>query len=248
MAGTVFSGTVRIGDAVVIFPAGISVRVRSIHSQNRPAEIGNSGERCALNVSGVEKSAVKRGDWVADSRALLPSTRIDVRIELLPDINTVLKAWASIHFHHGAAHLTAHVVPLEGATVSQGDHVTPRSYSKRPSARCPAIDSSCATRRRFTHGGGVVLDPFAHPASGARRTTALLAGPGANVATDLASLLAEAPFGVKSPSSFGSRGARANASPTDAMPLMAHESDMFCLRLRGATFVSERQCASPSFM
>src|SRR5438552_1718603 len=103
VAGTVFSGSVRVGDEVVIFPAGISVRVRSIHSQNRPAEVGNTGERCALNVTGVEKSAVKRGDWLADSRALSATTRIDVRVELIPDTNTVLKSWAPVHFHHGAA-------------------------------------------------------------------------------------------------------------------------------------------------
>src|SRR3984893_477513 len=116
VAGTVFSGSVRSGDTVVVFPSNTPVRVRSIHSQNRPADVGRSGERCALNISGVEKSALKRGDWLADARALAPTTRIDVRFELIADTHKAFKAWAPVHFHHGAAHLTAHVVPLEGST------------------------------------------------------------------------------------------------------------------------------------
>jgi selenocysteine-specific elongation factor len=200
VAGTVFSGTVRTGDTVVVFPSNIPIRVRSIHSQNRPAEMGHSGERCALNITGVEKSALNRGDWLADPRVLSPTTRIDVRMELLPDTNTVLKAWAPVHFHHGAAHLTAHVVPLEASTITPGKsrHVqivfaTP--ICARPGDRFIVRDAGAIR----TLGGGIVLDPFAQ--SRRRRSVErmrylhalerMIAGEG------LAPLLAEAPYGVK---------------------------------------------------
>ena len=51
-------------------PAGTLVRVRSIHAQNRDTDVGLAGERCALNLAGIEKTALKRGDWLADPRAL----------------------------------------------------------------------------------------------------------------------------------------------------------------------------------
>ena len=200
VAGTVFSGSVHTGDTVVVFPSNTPVRVRSIHSQNRPAEIGRSGERCALNLSGVEKSDLKRGDWVADSRALAPSPRVDVRMELLPDTNTMLKAWASVHFHHGAAHRTAHLVPLEASTISPGQSRYAQIVFETPICAIPG-DRFIVRDARAIHtlGGGVVVDPFAE--SRKRRSPErmrylqalerMIAGEG------LAPLLAEAPFGVR---------------------------------------------------
>jgi len=198
VAGTVFSGSVRTGDTVVVFPSNTPVRVRSIHSQNRPADVGRSGERCALNISGVDKSAVKRGDWLADARALAPSTRIDVRLELISD--TPLKAWTPVHFHHGAAHLTAHVIPLEGATVTPGASCSAQIVFDTPICAIPG-DRFIVRDAQAIHtlGGGVVLDPFAP--SRKRRSLErmrylhaverMIRGEG------LAPLLAEAPYGVK---------------------------------------------------
>jgi selenocysteine-specific elongation factor len=200
VAGTVFSGTVRTSDNVVVFPSNIPVRVRSIHSQNRPADVGYTGERCALNITGVEKSALNRGDWLADPRVLSPTTRIDVRMELLADINTVLKAWAPVHFHHGAAHLTAHVVPLDASTIAPGKSGHAQIIFETPICALPGdrfiVRDAGAIR---TLGGGIVLDPFAQ--SRKRRSAErmrylhalerMIAGEG------IAPLLAQAPYGIK---------------------------------------------------
>jgi selenocysteine-specific elongation factor len=200
VAGTVFSGSVRTGDTVAVFPSNTPVRVRSIHSQNRPADVGRSGERCALNISGVEKSALKRGDWLADARALAPTTRIDVRFELVADTHKAFKAWAPVHFHHGAAHLTAHVVPLEDSTISPGSPCLAQIVFETPICAMPG-DRFIVRDAQAIHtlGGGVVLDPFAP--SRKRRSPErmrylhalerMIAGEG------LAPLLAEASYGVK---------------------------------------------------
>ena len=52
VTGAVMSGEVKVGDRVVVSPGGLEARVRSIHAQNRPAERGVAGERCALNLTG----------------------------------------------------------------------------------------------------------------------------------------------------------------------------------------------------
>jgi selenocysteine-specific elongation factor len=200
VAGTIFSGCVRVGDNIVIFPSNIPVRVRSIHSQNRPAEVGFTGERCALNITGVEKADIERGDWLADARALLPNTRVDARMELLPDTDTVLKAWSIVHFHHGAAHATAHVVPLDTSSIEPGRSHHAQFVFDTPVCALPGdrfiIRDAGATR---TIGGGVILDPFAQ--SRKRRSEqrmrylraleALVAGEG------ITPVLAEAPYGTK---------------------------------------------------
>ena len=103
--GTVFSGQVRAGDTVVVMPADTPVRVRSIHAQNRPTDSGRAGQRCALNLAGVEKSAISRGDWLADPRALAPTTRIDVRLRLLADSGLRIARMVA------AAHASGHDAP-----------------------------------------------------------------------------------------------------------------------------------------
>jgi selenocysteine-specific elongation factor len=200
VAGTVFSGSVRTGDTVAVFPSNTPVRVRSIHSQNRPAEVGHSGERCALNISGVEKSTLKRGDWLADPRALAPTTRIDVRFELIADAHRAFKAWAPVHVHHGAAHLTAHVVPLEGPTISPGSSCHAQIVFDTPICAIPG-DRFIVRDAQAVHtlGGGIVLDPFA-PSRKRRspeRVRYLHALERMIVGEGVAPLLAEASYGVK---------------------------------------------------
>ena len=73
------------GRRAAALAAGIAVRVRSIHAQDRPAEEGVSGQRCALNLAGpgFEKSLVERGHWVLEAPAHAPVQRIDLRLRVL---------------------------------------------------------------------------------------------------------------------------------------------------------------------
>jgi selenocysteine-specific elongation factor len=200
VAGTVFSGSVRTGDMVALFPSSLPARVRSIHAQNRPADMGRCGQRCALNLAGIDKQAIKRGDWIADSRLLAPTSRIDVRINLLPDGDIALKAWTPVHFHHGASHQTAHVVPLEGVAISSGHAGHAQLAFDAPLCAMPGdrfiLRDAQAAR---TIGGGIVLDPFA-PSRKRRSTERLryLRALERMIAGDsLTALLAEAPYGIK---------------------------------------------------
>lgn len=160
--GTVFSGQVRAGTTVTVMPSGTPVRVRSIHAQNRAADIGRAGQRCALNLAGIEKSAVSRGDWLADPRALAPTTRIDARLHLLADSSARLRHWSPLHVHLGTTHRVAHVVLLESENLSAGESgrvqlVFDAPICAMPGDRFIARDAQAA----HTVGGGVVLDPFA---------------------------------------------------------------------------------------
>src|SRR4051812_31858492 len=64
VTGTVFNGSVKTGDRLVISPAGLEVRVRGIQIQGKAAERAAAGERCALNLTGADLASVHRGDWV----------------------------------------------------------------------------------------------------------------------------------------------------------------------------------------
>jgi selenocysteine-specific elongation factor len=200
VAGTVFSGQVHVGDTVAVMPRGLAARVRSIHAQNRPAESGHAGERCALNVAGVEKSAVSRGDWLADPRALAPTTRIDVRMTLLADGGARLQAWSPLHVHLGTTRRVAHVVPLAASALAAGESGRAQLVFDTPLCALPGdrlIVRDAQGRR--TLGGGTVLDPFA-PARqrrGAARMEYLDALERLVAGEGVAPLLRQAPCGLR---------------------------------------------------
>ena len=162
VTGTVFSGKVGSGDALMLMPGGKPVRVRSIHAQNRPAESGRAGQRCALNLAGVATQDIERGDWIADPRLLAPSQRIDVRLELLDDADIRLSQWSPLHVHIGTAHSITNVVPLDGEDFMPGQSARVQFVFAAPICAVPGdrfiVRNAQATR---TVGGGVVLDPYA---------------------------------------------------------------------------------------
>jgi selenocysteine-specific elongation factor len=199
VAGTVFSGQVSVGDTVLLMPRTLPVRVRSIHAQNRASECGRAGQRCALNLASVEKSAISRGDWLGDPRVLVSTRRIDARMCLLTASGSRLATWSSIHVHIGTAHCPARVVLLESEHLSAGESarvqlVFETATCALPGDRFIVRDAQAA----HTIGGGVVLDPLA-PSRRRRSderlryldaTERMLAGGG------LESLLTHAPHGV----------------------------------------------------
>jgi selenocysteine-specific elongation factor len=170
VTGTVFAGRVSTGDTLMVMPVNRAARVRAIHAQNRPCDSGHAGERCALNLAGIDKSAIARGDWLAAPGALSASTRIDVRFELLVDSGVRLDTWSSLHVHLGTTHRVARLVLLESPALGAGESARVQLVFETPVCAAPG-DRFIArdAQARHTIGGGRVLDPVA-PAR--RRRTA----------------------------------------------------------------------------
>jgi len=159
--GTARAGRTQVGDTLAVMPAGILVRVRSIHAQNRDTGVGRAGERCALNLVGIERTALTRGDWLADPRALVPSTRLDVQLRRLAD-DRVLPNRAPLHIHVGTSHRVAHVVCLEGNQLNAGANARVQLVFDAPMCASPG-DAFIARDAQALHtlGGGTVIDPCA---------------------------------------------------------------------------------------
>ena len=202
VAGTVFSGVVREKDTVAVMPAGLHARVRSLHAHNRAAERAQAGERCAVNLAGVDREAVARGDWLAEPALLQPTSRLDVRLRLLTGAQCSLAPWSSLHVHLGTSHRVAHVVPLEGSSLSAGEAARVQLIFEQPICAQPGdrfiVRNPQAT---LTVGGGHVLDP--RPPARRRRTAQRLRYLDALeqlvAEGDVAPLLAESPLGIALP-------------------------------------------------
>jgi len=176
VTGTVHAGEIRVDDHVLLTPSGLEARVRSLHAQNRAAEVGRAGERCALNLSGprLSKESVRRGDWVVSPELHAPTDRPDLRLKVLRSEEEPLKHWAPVHVHLGAAHVMGRVALLGGDKLAPGDEglaqlVLEEKVGALAGDRIVLRDPS-ATR---TIAGATVIDPFGPPRN--RRTPRRLA-------------------------------------------------------------------------
>jgi selenocysteine-specific elongation factor len=159
--GTARAGRVQVGDVLAVMPLGALVRVRSIHAQNRETDTGRAGQRCALILAGIEKTALSRGDWLADPRALVPSARIDVRLRRLEG-GGALENDAPLHIHVGTAHRVARMLLLEGDVLPAGAQARAQLLFDAPLCASPGdLFIARDAQARHTIGGGVVLDPCA---------------------------------------------------------------------------------------
>jgi selenocysteine-specific elongation factor len=199
VTGSVFSGTIAAGDQVQIVPGERQVRVRTVHAQSQPSRTAGAGQRCALNLAGIERSDIERGQWVCDPRVALTSDRLDAHITVWHGQAQALRSGDCVHVHVGASDILARVAAL------QSDRLLPEQSGyvqlalRHPIAawrgdRVVLRDASASN----TIGGGQVLDPRA-PAR-YRKTPerleqlAALALPGAAERADV--VLRAAPFGV----------------------------------------------------
>ena len=163
VTGTVVAGCVLVGETLLLAPKpkGQAVRVRSIHAQNRAAPSGRAGERCALNLAGIEKDAIDRGDWIVDPRLARASRRVDASLTLLVDAGVPLHHWAPLHVHLATQHQVAHLALLDGDTLAPGQTGRVQMVFDRPMCALPGdrfiVRNAQANR---TIGGGHVLDPF----------------------------------------------------------------------------------------
>ena len=200
VTGTALAGMATVGDALQLAPGGIETRVRSIHAQNRAADAGMAGQRLALNLAGIGRDAIERGNWIVAPELAQCSERIDVELTLLPDSGVQLKAWSPLHVHLGAAHQLARAVVIDGDTLAPGQTARVQLVFDAPMHAVPGdrfvVRNAQATQ---TVGGGMVLDPFG-PAR-KRRSPARLAWLDALAAFvahgDYAALLAQSPLGLR---------------------------------------------------
>ena len=161
VTGTIISGHVAVGDRVLVSPSGHEAYVRSIHTQNQPAEIGLAGDRCALNLAGrdIHKDAITRGDMVLDPTLHAPADRIDASLRILPTEPKELGQWTPVRLHHAAADVAARVVPLAGETIRAGTQTIVQLVLERPIAA--AVGDRFIVRDtsgQRTLGGGRFLD------------------------------------------------------------------------------------------
>ena len=159
VTGTVLQGAVRTGDHVHVTPSGVQARVRTIQKNGAAFDQAQSGERCALNLAGVDLEAVGRGRWLGVDD--VSTTRASVRLRILADVPHALRQWTEVHLHVGTADVTAHVAVADATAIEPGATALVELHCDSPLNLAVGdgfiLRDASAGR---TLGGGVVIDPF----------------------------------------------------------------------------------------
>ena len=175
VTGTLMDGNVKVGDDVVIYPEGTKAKVRGIQTYGKDTEIAVAGQRTAINLSGVSKEDIDRGDIVAYTDAVTVTSMIDVELSIFSSTERIVLNNSRVHLYCGSDEVLCKVILLDRDALSAGE----TAYAQL------RLEEPAAVRRgdrfiiRFyspiiSVGGGRVIDAL--PAKHKRNRPEILAG------------------------------------------------------------------------
>ncbi|MBA7583945.1 Selenocysteine-specific elongation factor [subsurface metagenome] len=164
VTGTLIGGTLHRGMAVTIFPSYKKTRLRNLQTYKETTEKAFPGSRVALNLVGMEKNELHRGDIVFGTKQIKASKNIDVRIQLLPQLKKYsLTNRSELFFFTGTKEILAKAILNQKECLKAGEKGFAQLRFKEPLAtylgdrfilRIPSPPK--------TIGGGLIVDPLAH--------------------------------------------------------------------------------------
>ena len=161
VTGTLISGGVGAADEVELLPERKLLRVRGVQSGGKAVQRALAGQRTAVNLAGIEHTALKRGMTLAAPGKFRATRRIDTRLALLPSAPK-LKQRGKVHFHAGTSETMAEVFLFGKSELAPGQSALAQLRLQDellilPGDRFIVRQFSPVT----TIGGGVVLDALA---------------------------------------------------------------------------------------
>lgn len=159
VTGTLRRGALRVGDKVAIYPAGKTATVRELQSHNAFVEELPPGRRTAVNLRGVEKADLQRGDVLATPDTLSPGSYLDVELRLLPNAPNALKHNQRVRVLFGTKETYARAHLLDRSELVAGESCAAQFRCNEPVAALnlePYIIRTYSPMR--TIGGGRILN------------------------------------------------------------------------------------------
>jgi len=173
VTGTVAAGGLALDERVEVYPHELQAKVRGIQTHGHPVAAAVAGQRAAVNLQGIERAAIARGDVLSLPGLLQPTYMLDATCELLADAPAPLETRQRVRLHVGTSEVMARVHPVSAPAIEPGQ----RGYVQlRLEAPIVALPRDRYVIRSYspmvTIGGGELLDVA--PAK-ARRSPALAA-------------------------------------------------------------------------
>ena len=161
VTGTLIDGECSVGDEVVIYPAGTKAKIRGIQTYGKDTDKAIAGQRTAINLAGLKKEDVDRGDVLAWENAVTTTSMLDVSLRVFSSSDRTVLNNSRVHIYAGSKEALCKVVLLDRDALGAGE----TCYAQL------RLEEPMALRRgdrfiiRFyspiiTIGGGKVLDAY----------------------------------------------------------------------------------------
>lgn len=184
VTGTLVDGTVKVGEDVYVYPHqgegqggsdGRRVKIRGIQTYGHETDTAVAGQRTAINLSGVAKEDIERGDVLAAKDAVTVTSMIDVRLSMFSSSDRVILNNSRVHLYTGSDEVITKVILLDRDALASGEECYAQFRLEEPAA----VRRGDRFIVRFyspiiTIGGGVILDTL--PAKHKRNREEVLAG------------------------------------------------------------------------
>ncbi|MDO5062768.1 MAG: selenocysteine-specific translation elongation factor [Peptostreptococcaceae bacterium] len=159
VTGTLIEGTIKIEDELMLYPDEQRVKVRGIQVHSEKADKAYAGQRVAINLAGIDKDKIERGDTLAEGGTMTPTMMLDCKIRVLETATKDIEHWDRIRMYHGAREILGRIVPLEGKIIPRG-HEGYAQIRLEEKFACKAGDKIIlrSYSPMETIGGGTVLD------------------------------------------------------------------------------------------
>ncbi|MSR30087.1 MAG: selenocysteine-specific translation elongation factor [Gemmataceae bacterium] len=160
--GTVYSGQIQEGQEVELLPEGKILRVRSIQSHDAGVKECAKGQRCAVNLAGIDHHEIRRGQELVEPGYIIPSRVISVRLHCSKELKKPIKHRLPIRLHLGTSEIAGTISLLENDALAPGQWGMAQLFLESPATATwhqPfVLRNSSAT---VTLGGGHVVQPVA---------------------------------------------------------------------------------------
>ncbi|MBR5980467.1 MAG: selenocysteine-specific translation elongation factor [Firmicutes bacterium] len=159
ITGTLTQGMIRTGDEVTVYPEGIAAKVRNLQVHGKMVDAAYAGQRTAVNLTGVRKEDIARGNVLAAKDSLTPASMIDVKLQVLSDSKRTVLNGSRLHLHYGSAQVLCKAILLDRDALNPGESCYAQLRTEEP----VVVKQGDPFVVRYyspveTVGGGVVLN------------------------------------------------------------------------------------------
>jgi selenocysteine-specific elongation factor len=120
VTGTIISGKVSLGDTVEIYPGKVKAKIRGIRVHDVPSEVGEAGQRCAINLANIKVSEVQRGNVIAKEDIMEPSLIIDCKLYHIKTAEKSIINRQRVRLYHGTEEIICRIIPLDKEEIKPG--------------------------------------------------------------------------------------------------------------------------------
>ncbi len=161
ITGTLISGSINDGASIMVYPQGITSKIRGIQVHNQSVGSAEAGMRTAINFQGLEKAAIQRGEVLSNPDALKSSYMVDVDLNFLASNPKPIKNRTLVRFHTGTSEILGNLILLDREELSPGEFTVAQLRLNSP---VTLIKEDRFVIRSYspirTIGGGEVLNPI----------------------------------------------------------------------------------------